>query len=77
MARRNRHLDPHAGTDLLEAIQACRLAATRALATAPIGSEGALAIQQAIVALDLLTKALTGERDRFWTRLHSVPKRQD
>lgn len=75
MGRRNRHLDPHAAAELLEAVRACRLAATRALATAPIGSEGAQAIQQAIVALDLLTEALTGERERFWSRLHSVPRR--
>ncbi len=75
MGRRNRHLDPQSAADLLEAIRVCRLAATRAMATAPIGSEGAQAIQAAIAALDRLTEALTGERELFWSRLHSVPKR--
>lgn len=74
MGRRNQYLDPQSAADLLEAIRTCRQAATRAMATAPIGSEGAAAIQQAIVALDRLTEALTGDRELFWLRLHSVPK---
>lgn len=75
MGHRNRHLDPRAAADLLEAIRLCRLAATRAMATAPIGSPGAEAIRDAISALDRLAEALTGDREHFWMRLHSVPKR--
>lgn len=75
MSQRNRHLDPRAAADLLDAIRVCRFAATRALATAPIGSPGAAAIGDAIGTLDRLTEALTGDREHFWMRPHSVPKR--
>lgn len=74
MTRTKRLFSEANSAALLLSVQECRRAAVMALARAPIHSEGYNAINDLIDALDRITGALTGDRERFWAKLHSTPR---
>ena len=61
--------------ELMRAVQACRSACVLALSKAPIDAEGVAVVRELMAVMDRLAEALQGDRERFWTRLHSTPKR--
>jgi hypothetical protein len=73
--RRRRLFSEFDADDLLAAVEACREAAVRAHTRAPIGSEGFEVVGELLAALDRVAEAVTGDRERYWMRLHSTPKR--
>jgi hypothetical protein len=75
MVNRRRIFSEHDAQALLQAVADCRRAAILALSRAPIHAEGTQAVLQLLAALDEVAEALTGDRERFWMRLHSTPKR--
>jgi hypothetical protein len=62
--------------DLLAAVRACRRAAVCALGKAPCEAEGTAVVRDLVDVLDRLAEALTGDRERFWTPLHTTPRRR-
>jgi hypothetical protein len=64
----------HDAPDVMVAVEACREAAVRARTRATIGSEGFEVVGELLAALDRVAEAVTGDRERFWNRLHSTPK---
>jgi hypothetical protein len=75
--RRQRIFSEGDANDLLRAVDECRRAAVLALSRAPIQAEGRKAVLELLTALDNLAEALTGYRERFWTKPHSTPKRME
>ena len=75
--RRQRIFSDDDAQDLLRAVGECRRAAVLALGRAPINSEGSKAVLDLLVVLDNVALVLTGNRERFWMRLHSTPKGTD
>jgi len=75
MATRRRIFSDHDAQALLQAVGDCRRATILALSRAPIHAEGTQAVLKLLAALDEVAEALTGDQERFWTRLHSTPKR--
>lgn len=74
MARRStRHFGAADRQTLLTAIGECRKACVEALAVEPIGAplhDRTVAVMQAI---DNLAELLTGDREHFWTKPHTIP----
>jgi hypothetical protein len=75
--RRQRIFSDSDADDLLRAVGECRRAAVLALSRAPIHAEGTKAVMELLAVLDSIAEALTGDRERFWAKPHSTPKRLD
>lgn len=65
----------HHAQTLLSTTGDFRHAAIIALSSDPIHAEGTQAVLQFLAALDGVAESLTEDRERFWMRLHSTPKR--
>ena len=61
---------------LLAAVEECRRAAVQALTRAPIQAEGTRTVRELMEVLDRLAECLTGDRERFWAKPSTTPKKR-